>query len=403
MTLLNILGSQAVAKAQTVIVYVVLGILALFAVTTLANLDLDLLAFSGYPPLSDIVASVALTFFAFLGFGVVTFTAKDLADPVPPAVPRHLPGARHRHDDLRRGGARRVRHADGRRGDRLGRHGPGGRRRAHPRPGRLLADDRHGAVRHVRRDELGPVPRRRASARRWQAKGQFPPVLGRRFGGRAPAGLLLTAAIAIVLAVGFDLNSIASIGSAIALLVFTLRQHRAPTGPRRDRRPAPDAGAGHPEHRRRPGGLHLHYPRRRARDRGDPGRDPRCQHRHRPGLEAGTRLAGLRKLDPPSGPEPEDRRVPMSSITSRSRDRRLAVAIVAVLLLAACGDDDDGDADPVAAAQARVALRRGRGRGGRVGRRRRQHGVLRRGAAVHRRRSTSTGRCSPPPTPRSAT
>jgi len=27
------------------------------------------------------VASVALTFFAFLGFGVVTFTAKDLADP----------------------------------------------------------------------------------------------------------------------------------------------------------------------------------------------------------------------------------------------------------------------------------------------------------------------------------
>ncbi|HXQ57842.1 MAG TPA: amino acid transporter, partial [Actinomycetes bacterium] len=27
------------------------------------------------------MSSVALTFFAFLGFGVVTFTAKDLADP----------------------------------------------------------------------------------------------------------------------------------------------------------------------------------------------------------------------------------------------------------------------------------------------------------------------------------
>jgi L-asparagine transporter-like permease len=54
------------------------------------------------------------------------------------------------------------------------------------------------------------------------AMGQFPPVLGRRFGGRAPAGLLITAAAAIVLAVGFDLSSIASIGSAIALLVFTL-------------------------------------------------------------------------------------------------------------------------------------------------------------------------------------
>jgi amino acid transporter len=54
------------------------------------------------------------------------------------------------------------------------------------------------------------------------ASGQFPPLLGRRFGGRASAGLLLSAAIAIVLAVGFDLNAIASIGSAIALLVFTM-------------------------------------------------------------------------------------------------------------------------------------------------------------------------------------
>ena len=52
--------------------------------------------------------------------------------------------------------------------------------------------------------------------------GQFPPVLGRRLGGRAPAGLLLTAASAMVLAVGFDLSVIASIGSAIALLVFGL-------------------------------------------------------------------------------------------------------------------------------------------------------------------------------------
>ena len=81
MTGLNIVGSEAVAKVQTLIVYVVLGILSLFAVTSLANLDPDLLAPSGYPPFADIVSSVALTFFAFLGFGVVTFTAKDLANP----------------------------------------------------------------------------------------------------------------------------------------------------------------------------------------------------------------------------------------------------------------------------------------------------------------------------------
>src|SRR5262249_43482271 len=88
MTALNILGSKAVARAQTVVVVVVVGILTVFAVTTLANIDLDLLAFSGYPPFGDIVSSVALTFFAFLGFGVITFTAQVLRDPA-----RQLPRA----------------------------------------------------------------------------------------------------------------------------------------------------------------------------------------------------------------------------------------------------------------------------------------------------------------------
>jgi amino acid transporter len=46
--------------------------------------------------------------------------------------------------------------------------------------------------------------------------------MGRKLGGRAPVGLLGTAVLAMILAVGFDLNAIASIGSAIALLVFTL-------------------------------------------------------------------------------------------------------------------------------------------------------------------------------------
>jgi amino acid transporter len=81
MTVVNIVGSQLVARAQTVIVYVVLGILALFAVVTIANMHPSLLAPSGYPPLREIVSSVALTFFAFLGFGIITFTAKDLSEP----------------------------------------------------------------------------------------------------------------------------------------------------------------------------------------------------------------------------------------------------------------------------------------------------------------------------------
>jgi amino acid transporter len=77
----NIAGSTFVARAQTVVVYVVIGILLTFAVVLLLNMNPALLAPSGYPPLRQIVSSVALTFFAFLGFGIVTFTAKDLRQP----------------------------------------------------------------------------------------------------------------------------------------------------------------------------------------------------------------------------------------------------------------------------------------------------------------------------------
>ena len=81
MTLLNIGGSTLVARVQSVIVFVVVGILTLFAVVTIANFQPSLLAPSTYPSVQHIVSSIALTFFAFLGFGIVTFTARDLRDP----------------------------------------------------------------------------------------------------------------------------------------------------------------------------------------------------------------------------------------------------------------------------------------------------------------------------------
>jgi amino acid transporter len=221
MTLLNIVGSQAVARTQTVIVYVVLTILILFAVTTLVNLDPDLLAFSGYPPLRDIVSSVALTFFAFLGFGVVTFTAKDLADPS-----RQLPRAIY----LALGIATTIYVAVA-----LGVFGTltvdkvissGGTAlavAAEPTLGRagywLMSVTALFSTAGATNAGLYPAA---GLCEQMAAIGQFPPLLGRRFGGRAPAGLLITAAVAIVLAAGFDLSSIASLGSAIALLVFTL-------------------------------------------------------------------------------------------------------------------------------------------------------------------------------------
>ncbi|MGH3276444.1 MAG: APC family permease [Streptosporangiaceae bacterium] len=72
MTGVNVAGSKFVANAQSVIVVVVVGILTVFAVVLLVNIHASLLAPSGYPSWTDIISSVALTFFAFLGFGIIT-------------------------------------------------------------------------------------------------------------------------------------------------------------------------------------------------------------------------------------------------------------------------------------------------------------------------------------------
>jgi amino acid transporter len=52
--------------------------------------------------------------------------------------------------------------------------------------------------------------------------GQFPGLMARKVGGRASAGLLIQAAACVILAVVFKLDAIASIGSAVALVIFTL-------------------------------------------------------------------------------------------------------------------------------------------------------------------------------------
>ena len=221
MTALNIVGSEAVAKVQTVIVYVVLGILTLFAISTLANLDPDLLDPSGYPDFADIVSGVALTFFAFLGFGVVTFTAKDLPDPahqLPRAMYLSLGIATVIYVAVALGvfGTLSV--------EEVISAGPTALAvAAEPTLGRagywLMTVTGLFATTGATNAGLYPAA---GLCEHMVGKAQFPPLLGRRFAGRAPAGLLLTALIAIVLAAFFDLSSIASIGSAIALMVFTL-------------------------------------------------------------------------------------------------------------------------------------------------------------------------------------
>ena len=88
MAAINLIGARFVDRAQSLIVVVLLAVFAVFIAVTLVDIDLDLLAFSGYPSFSDIIASVALTFFAYLGFSVITFAVGDLREPA-----RELPKA----------------------------------------------------------------------------------------------------------------------------------------------------------------------------------------------------------------------------------------------------------------------------------------------------------------------
>ena len=221
MTAVNIVGSNLVARAQTVIVYIVVGILTIFAVVTLATIHPQLLAPSGYPPLSKIISSVALTFFAFLGFGIITFTAKDLANPS-----RQLPRAMY----LALGIATVIYVAIA-----LGVFGTltveeviasGGTALA------VAAKDTLGEWAYVLMaitalfatagaTNGGLYPATGLSERLAET-GQFPGLMARRLGGRASAGLLIAAAACLALALFFNLDAIASIGSAVALLIFTL-------------------------------------------------------------------------------------------------------------------------------------------------------------------------------------
>jgi amino acid transporter len=221
MTGLNVVGSKAVARAQTVVVVVVIGILTIFAVSTISTIDPDLLDPSGYPSFADIVASVALTFFAFLGFGVITFTAKDLADP-----PRQLPRAMF----LALGIATVIYLAVAvgvfgtlTVGEVIESGGTALAVAAEPTLGRagywMMTVTALFATAGATNAGLYPAA---GLCEEMAGTRQFPPAMGARLGERVPVGLAFTAVSAALLAVFFDLSAIASIGSVVALVVFSL-------------------------------------------------------------------------------------------------------------------------------------------------------------------------------------
>ena len=218
---LNIRGTSAIDRIQSTVVIVLLAVFAVFIVATFTQVDVSLLSRDTYPPAGTIISSIALTFFAYLGFAVVSYTAGDLADPR-----RSLPRAMFlalgittvlyvlisigvfgtltveeviaNGDTALAEAARPV----------LGNAGY-----AMMAVAALLA-----TASSVNANIYGAV----GSTKELAATGLFPPIFGRPGTFGSTRGLGISSAIVLVLANLVDLSSIASLGSIVALIIFLM-------------------------------------------------------------------------------------------------------------------------------------------------------------------------------------
>jgi amino acid transporter len=220
-TFINMVGSKFVDRFQTFIVIILLVALLGLSLLLLPDIDRELLAPEHYPPTRDILSSVALTFFAYLGFSMVAFTGSDIPNPG-----RNLPRAMYISiliaivtylaisfavfgtlplDEVLAEGDTALAAA------------------AEPKLGQLgysivalaamLATSSSLNANLYAADGAGTL---------LSSKGQFPPVFGRKLEQGWSVGLLITACVVLGLALAFDLTAIASLGSAVALAVFLL-------------------------------------------------------------------------------------------------------------------------------------------------------------------------------------
>jgi amino acid transporter len=79
--LINLAGSSIIAKSENIIVIFKLSILVIFTVIAFFYIDGSLLSLKDAPAFSNVFSSIALTFFAYEGFRVITNTAEDLQNP----------------------------------------------------------------------------------------------------------------------------------------------------------------------------------------------------------------------------------------------------------------------------------------------------------------------------------
>ncbi len=221
MAALNVAGARGVDKAQSAIVVALLAVFAVFIVATLTELNPHLLAPSGYPSLRAIIASVALTFFAYLGFSVISFAAGDLPEPE-----RNLPRAMY----VALGGTTALYVAIS-----VGVFGT-----------LTVAEvTKYGAtaVAEAARPALGDAgftavtiaallaTSSSVNATLYASKGftgtlaqvgQFPPLFGQQSRLGRHGGLVITVALILLFVNLFNLSAIASVGSAVSLSVFVL-------------------------------------------------------------------------------------------------------------------------------------------------------------------------------------
>jgi amino acid transporter len=74
-------GAKDVAVWERIIVAIKFSVLSGLSVTGIIYMQPALISPDNYPPANDIFYSLAITFFAYEGFRVITNTAEDMHDP----------------------------------------------------------------------------------------------------------------------------------------------------------------------------------------------------------------------------------------------------------------------------------------------------------------------------------
>jgi amino acid transporter len=216
---LNVVGAEAVGRAELLIVASKLVILLGFAAVALPRVEVSRLAPASWPPIHDVGYAAAVVFLSYEGFGLVTNTAEDLRDPA-----RTLPRALTLSVLITLGVYVLVALAT------LGNLSPA-----------AVSEAREYALAEAIRPTLGEVGFQviavaalLSTASAINATlygganvsfmiaelGGLPAVFRRRIWQRARGGLFLTAAMVALLAVVFELEGIAMMGSAAFLIVY---------------------------------------------------------------------------------------------------------------------------------------------------------------------------------------